>query len=91
MLYLPVLGFAILSLIRLFQGNGTECFLFIGLTGLYLIPAVIQSIYQDCVKQKTLEYKTLGEVFENWGKQLKEEQIKREKELSKKGSTSDKI
>ena len=81
MLYLPVLGFALLAFIRLFQGNGTECIIFAALAGLYLIPATIQSIYDQWVQKKALEYKTLSEAFEKWANDLKEKQKEQEKKI----------
>ena len=81
MLYLPVLGFALLSIIRLFQSNGTECIIFTALAGLYLIPATIQSIYEQWVQKKALEYKTLSEAFEKWANDLKEKQKEQEKKI----------
>lgn len=88
MLYLPVLGFAIFSILRLFQGNFEECILFAIVAGIYLIPATIQNIYDQWVEKKTLEYKAMAEVCEKWadvfGKwadDIKEKQKEQEKKI----------
>ena len=77
MLYLPVLCFAILAIIKTFQGQWSECISFIMLAGVYLIPATIQHVYEEWLKKKALEYKTISEAFEKWAKEKQKEQEKK--------------
>ena len=81
MLYLPVLGFAILSILRWSQGNFEECMLFAIVAGVYLIPATIQNIYDQWVEKKILEYKAMSEVFGKWADDIKEKQKEQEKKI----------
>ena len=74
MLYLPVLGFAIFSILRWSQGNFEECILFAIVAGIYLITATIQNIYDQWVEKKALEYKAMADVFEKWANDIKEKQ-----------------
>ena len=81
MLYLPVLGFAIFSILRLTQGNFEECILFAIVAGIYLISATIQNVYDQWVEKKVLEYKAMSEVFEKWANDIKEKQKEQEKKI----------
>ena len=79
MLYLPVLSFAILAIIKTFQGQWSECVLFIMLAGVYLIPATIQHVYEEWLKKKALEYKTISEILEKFGKDSQKKAKEQEK------------
>lgn len=81
MLYLPVLGFAIFSILRWSQGNFKECILFAIVAGIYLIPATIQNVYDQWVEKKALEYKAMADVFEKWANDIKEKQKEQEKKI----------
>lgn len=81
MLYLPVLGFAIFSILRWSQGNFEECILFAIVAGIYLIPATIQNIYDQWVEKKALEYKAMADVFGKWANDIKEKQKEQEKKI----------
>lgn len=81
MLYLPVLGFAIFSILRWSQGNFEECILFAIVAGIYLIPATIQNIYDQWVEKKALEYKAMAEAFGKWADDIKEKQKEQEKKI----------
>lgn len=81
MLYLPVLAFAIFSILRWSQGNFEECILFAIVAGIYLIPATIQNVYDQWVKKKVLEYKAMAEVFGKWADDIKEKQKEQEKKI----------
>jgi hypothetical protein len=81
MLYLPVFGFAIFSILRWSQGNFEECILFAIVAGIYLIPATMQNIYDQWVEKKALEYKAMSEVFEKWANDIKEKQKEQEKKI----------
>lgn len=81
MLYLPVFGFAIFSILRWSQGNFEECILFAIVAGIYLIPATMQNIYDQWVEKKALEYKAMSEVCEKWVNNIKEKQKEQEKKI----------
>lgn len=81
MLYLPVFGFAIFSILRWSQGNFEECILFAIVAGIYLIPATIQNVYDQWVEKKVLEYKAMADVFGKWADDIKEKQKEQEKKI----------
>lgn len=81
MLYLSVLGFFILAVIKVIQQDANGFFMFSVLAGIFLISATIESIYDKWTQKKVLEYKTLSEFFEKLSNDLKEKQKGQEKKM----------
>ena len=81
MLYLSVLGFFILAVIKVIQQDANGFFMFSVLAGIFLISATIESIYDKWTQKKALEYKTLSEFFEKLSNDLEEKQKEQEKKM----------
>lgn len=74
MMYVPVVGFLVLSCIYFFQHNIDKMYVCLILASIYFVAATIESVFKKWEQRKILEYKALSDVFDNWAKDLKEKQ-----------------
>ena len=71
MLYLTCVGFALCSIIKLFQHDTNGFFMFAVLVGLYLIPATMEAIYQRHIAREDAKTKAMADAFKNFNEEMK--------------------